>query len=529
MASRHTLRHRSIAGQAWLLCLGWWLLRNAKDRFPVNALPKDPHRAQRELLAASPLLAGLAAKHVEALVEASRVLEVAAGEELFRAGETIREAHLLFRGSLKRSSTVAEQAPTVVELIESPQLIGPGELFAGTRHTTTGTAISHCLLVAIDIRRLRQVVRQDHELSWRLIGELAHRQCALEGDASGHRIGLTGTRRTLDYLLELAGDRGGLAGETTVLLKASKKIIAARIGMTPESFSRSLRELSDSGVIVVDGRNVHIQRAALLDTATGDSTRRLSFARKPRGERASPARHLAPGALINACGRLRMLSQRMANAWGLIASGIAPSRARVRLRQLEAEFERMLARLAGSDLAPALADPLQAVANLWPAYREALLQAAADPADAPQLLAMSEELLSATDHLTGQAEQAASTPAGRTVNIAGRNRMLSQRIGKFFLFAPWTGGDDAIRPRIEACTREFEDNLAQLRQSGRELPELAAQLQEVAGQWQKFYGALAPDLSRSGRAAHVRVVMAEGDRLLRHVDTTVKLYERLVK
>jgi CRP-like cAMP-binding protein len=495
----------------------------------VKVPSTDPYRAQRQLLSGCPLFACLPAKHLEMLSQASRVLELVANEELFRAGTTIRAAHLLLRGSIKRSSAVTGQAPTIIELIESPQLLGPGELFAGTRHTSTATAISPCLLLAIDSQRLRQVVRQDSELSWRLLGDLARRQCALEDDASGHRTGLTGTQRTLDYLLELAGDPGGLAGETTVLLKAAKKTIAAHMGMTPESFSRSLRELSDNGVIVVDGRHVHIQRAALLDTATGDSTRRLSFSRKPRGERASPARSLAPGALINACGRLRMLSQRMAIAWGLLASDIAPSQARVRLRQLEGEFERILARLSAADLPPALSGHLQGVADLWPAYRATVIEAVADPADAPQLLAMSEDILAATDRLTGQAEQAARTPAGRTVNIAGRNRMLSQRIGKFFLFAHWSGGDAAIRPHIEACAQEFEDNLEQLRQSGRKQPELAAQLQEVASQWQKFHHALAPNLSRPGRAAHVRTVMAEGDRLLRHVDTTVKLYERLVK
>lgn len=494
----------------------------------MKSLPKDPCRAQRELLACSPLFAGLPSAHLDLLSEASRIHDLSANQELFRAGETIREAHLLLRGSLKRTSG-AEPAESVVELVDSPQLLGPGELFAGSRHATTCTAISQCLLVAIDIHRLRQVIHQDHELSWRLIQDLARRQCAIEGDTSGHRQGLVGTQRLLDYLLELAGERDALAGETTVLLKASKKTIAARIGMTPESLSRSLRELSDNGVIVVDGRKVHIQRAALLDTAAGDSTRRLSFSRKGRGERAAPSRRLSPGALINACGRLRMLSQRMAIAWGLIASGIGPSRAKVKLRQLELEFERVLGRLAKADLPPELADDLAAVGALWPAYCQALEPAPADPAEAPQLLALSEELLAATDRLTGRAETASRTPAGRSVNVAGRNRMLSQRIGKFFLFGHWAGGDAAIRPRIEACAAEFEDNLGQLLVSGQKLPELAAQLQEVAGQWRKFRSALSPDLSRPGRAAHVRVVIAEGDRLLRHVDTTVKLYERLVE
>jgi len=492
----------------------------------VNGLFKDPSRVQRNLLAASPLLAGLASSHLDALSESSRVLELAAGEELFRAGETIREAHLLFRGSVKRSTPTRKSAAgSLIELIETPQWISPGELFAGRRYHATCTTLSACLLVAIDIHRLRQAVRQDSELSWRLIEDLARRQCALEGDASSHLAGLTGTQRTLDYLLEQAGEQGALAGEKTVLLKASKKTIAARIGMTPESFSRSLRELRDNGLIVVDGRNVHIQRAALLDTASGDSSR-LSFDRKTRGERARPTRSLAPGPLVNACGKLRVLSQRLAIAWGLMASDIAPSRARLRLRQLDDEFAHILDQLAAVDLPPALADDLLAVANLWPAYRAALTPPA-DPVEATRLFALSEEVLAAADRLASEAGAASGAPDGITVNIAGRNRMLSQRIGKLFLFTPWQKDEAASEALIADSIREFEDNLASLRQSGCKLPELTAQLREVSLQWTRFCNTLLPDLARAGRAPHVRAVMLEGDRLLRHVDTAVKLYERL--
>ena len=37
------------------------------------------------------------------------------------------------------------------------------------------------------------------------------------------------------------------------------------------------------------------------------------------------------------------------------------------------------------------------------------------------------------------------------------------------------------------------------------------------------------DLSHAARTQHARLVMAEGERLLRGVDTTVKLFERLTK
>jgi len=145
------------------------------------------------------------------------------------------------------------------------------------------------------------------------------------------------------------------------------------------------------------------------------------------------------------------------------------------------------------------------------------------------MLALSEEILAVTDTLTGLAERLAATPGARYVNLAGRNRMLSQRISKLFLFRAWPACRDSALAQHEASCAEFESNLDALRQSGKDLPQLAAQLEEVAAQWQKFSRALEPSLRYLGKSHHARSIMAEGERLLRHVDTTVKLYERLSK
>lgn len=155
-----------------------------------------------------------------------------------------------------------------------------------------------------------------------------------------YHYGSTGTQRLLNYLIKLAGGHVAQAGETTVTLRTNKKNIA---GTTPESLSRSLRRLSDSGVIVVEGRNVHIQNAALLNTEAGKDAQRLTFTRKPKTVEGAPRKPLSPGVLVNLCGRPRVLSQRMAVTWALIGRKVAPTKARVKLRQLTAQFERALA------------------------------------------------------------------------------------------------------------------------------------------------------------------------------------------
>lgn len=493
----------------------------------MNARIDFPQRAQRELLSGSQLFAGLPPALLDELSIASRVVEGDAGSTIFQAGETIREACLLFNGSVTRSRIIPGGGNRVIELVESEQLLSLGEVFGATHHASTCVALTRVLLVAIDLRRLRDVVQQNHELSSRIISALARQQCASEAGVAGYHHGMTGAQRLLDYLLELGGNRTELAGETSVLLKANKKVIAARIGMTPESLSRNLRELSDSGVIIVDGRTIHIQNAALLDTVRGASRQRLSFYRKRKGEGGVSGRAPSAGALVNRCGRLRLFSQRMALTWGAIATNVASNTTKTRLRQFEKEFERNLAWLEQLDLAGDFLEKLNAIKPLWASYLQAMESEEAVAALAEKVFVLSEEMLVATDHLTVCATHLAGIPAAHYVNIAGRNRVLSQRISKFFLFREWGALHERIGDLLVASCQEFESNLQQLVHTGSEQPELAAQLRIVGSQWQKYIRAQCPDLAHARKTKHARLVLAEGERLLRCVDTAVKLFERL--
>lgn len=493
----------------------------------MNARLDIPHRAQRELLCGSQLFASLPLAVLDELSVASRVVEGNANQTIFRAGDPIREAHLLFNGSVTRSKIIPGGGSRVIELVQSEHLLSMGELFGATHYVSTCIGTTRTLLVAIDIRKLREVVQQNHELSCRIIKALARQQCASESGVAGYHHGMTGAQRLLDYLLELSGNRTELAGETTVQLKASKKMIAARIGMTPESLSRNLRELSDTGVIIVDGRHVHIQNAALLDTVGGASKQRLNFYRKRKGEGPLSAKTPSPGALVNHCGRLRLFSQRMALTWGAITANVASGATRTRLRQFEKEFERNLVWLEQLELDGGFPQKLNAIKPLWLSYRQAIGSEEATEDLVEKLFDLSEEMLVATDELTVCATHLAGIPAAYYVNIAGRNRLLSQRISKLFLFREWSSLQARIDELLVASSAEFESNLHQLVKTGSGQPELAAQLQIVASQWQKYIRALCPDLAHARKAKHAQVVLAEGERLLRCVDTAVKLFERL--
>ena len=488
----------------------------------------EPHgrrrSAQRDFLSRCALFSSLRAEQLDELAASGRILELPAHAVLHRPGEPLRQAFVLCSGSVLRYRLLAGEVRKVIELVHRPQLLAPGEVFGAREHESVCEVVAPAIVTVLDVRVLRRMVREDLGFSGRVVEALAHSLHAVEFDVAGHHAGLTGAQRILDYLVELAGGKLPLAGETTVELGAKKKIVAERTGMTPEAFSRSLRELADKGLIVVERNRIHIQNAALLDTNAGAASepRRLSFARKLRGREDG---ELSPGERINLAGRLRVLSQRLAIAWALAAHGIGATDARAQLRQLSAELERALARLQAIRMGAEPAALLAAVGRAWAPYRAAL---SPEESEAARTLETSEDFLAAADALTAYAERMGGLQSAHHVNVAGRNRMLSQRIVKLFLFADLATGCD-IAALIERSAAEFEANLAKLLRDGRALPEVVAQLDEVAKQWRRLLGALAPSVDRPRRSQQARLVTAEGKRLLRGVDTVVKLYERLTR
>ena len=217
----------------------------------------------------------------------------------------------------------------------------------------------------------------------------------------------------------------------------------------------------------------------------------------------------------------------MAVTWGAVAADVASAATLARLRQFEKEFERSLAWVEQLEVAGTLREKLSAIRPLWLSYREAMVGEAVSAASAERLFVLSEEMLAACDDLTACATHLAGIPAAHYVIMAGRNRVLPQRISKLFLFGEWSALHERIAALLAASCQEFENNLRQLAQTGSDQPELAAQLQVIASQWQKYLRALSQDLAHARRTKHARLVLAEGERLLRCVDTAVKLFERL--
>ncbi len=152
-------------------------------------------------------------------------------------------------------------------------------------------------------------------------------------------------------------------------------------------------------------------------------------------------------AAINVAGRQRMLTQKMTKEACLIALEVNVEVNRERLHETMALFETSLERLLEGDNARDLPPPpadfihaqLELLRLIWGEFRELVLAAAqgdraALRAIAEDSLVMLRETNAAVGMYVDVALLAGARDLGRVVNIAGRQRMLSQKMAKEALF-----------------------------------------------------------------------------------------------
>ncbi len=169
---------------------------------------------------------------------------------------------------------------------------------------------------------------------------------------------------------------------------------------------------------------------------------------------------------VNRSGQLRMLSQRLGKLFLLRLAGVPSDQSQAQFEDSVARVDANLAHLGKSLSLATYGDLLQQVVQAWSALKQVLL-GKSDQASTiayAQTDALADQLMQAAERLTSNLELASAAPPLRVLNLAGRQRMLSQRFAKYAVLAVLA--DAQLAQRCEADMAQakaaFEQSLTYL-------------------------------------------------------------------
>lgn len=218
------------------------------------------------------------------------IIEALKGAHLFEQGDKANYFYFLLEGQVKLSRLSPEGDEKIIEVITPGSTFAEALMFLKVRdYPVAAQALRDSRLIRIHMANYYSVVVQSVDTCLALLGDLSSRLRGLVNEIDNLTLH-NAACRVAGYLLTKVPDQG-LCYE----LDVPKLVLASRLAVKPETFSRILKQLSDDGLVRVKANQVRI-----LDL---EGLRLFSDSCAIRDGSLQASFHLPSGGLGKRCGK----------------------------------------------------------------------------------------------------------------------------------------------------------------------------------------------------------------------------------
>lgn len=207
------------------------------------------------------LFSELNAEQLEYVAKETQYLSVQRGHILFNRGDPAHGLFLQQTGQVKLAVTAPQGTEKIIGIIGPGESFGEAIIFLNRPFFpiyAQATTDSQVLLIPKAV--IFNLLDRDNTVARKMLAGLSLRNHQLVQDIESVAL-LTCTQRLIGYLLQISAEA---ADSSRIMLPASKTNIASLLNLTPETLSRTMLKLQQSGLIDVHGKEITIINVAGL-------------------------------------------------------------------------------------------------------------------------------------------------------------------------------------------------------------------------------------------------------------------------
>lgn len=194
----------------------------------------------------APLFASLPDDLADTLFQRATVYACKRGETLFIQGAVAEVVFVVLEGWVKLFRITPTGAEAIVGVFTRGRSFGEGVALQGDAYPVTAEAVTDGRLLQVRASILLDLMKERPELCLAMLSATfrhLHSLVAQVEQLKAH----TGAQRVAEFLLDLCTVD---TGSCTLKLPYDKTLIAGRLGMMPQSLSRSFNRLREIGVTI---------------------------------------------------------------------------------------------------------------------------------------------------------------------------------------------------------------------------------------------------------------------------------------
>ncbi|MDC9721002.1 MAG: Crp/Fnr family transcriptional regulator [Gammaproteobacteria bacterium] len=202
------------------------------------------------------LFTALSDQEKKELLHVSRCMELTSDENLFYQGAQANHFYLLVSGKINLYRLSPDGLSKVIEVIHPGQAFAEALMFIEKhQYPVSAVAIESSKVIVIPGNAYKNILLQSPQSALKLMGSMA--QKLHQRIREIENLTLQNTRHRLgNYLFGLVEDPAVLQAE--FYLPMEKRLIASKLGMQPETFSRVFKEMRDRNILSVQGKQVTV-------------------------------------------------------------------------------------------------------------------------------------------------------------------------------------------------------------------------------------------------------------------------------
>ena len=208
----------------------------------------------------APLFSGLFPEELERLLAHAKRRQLKAHEILFAEGDRADAFYFVVEGSVRLYRLSPQGDEKVIEILMAGQTFGEAVVFLGGHYPVYAATLSDAILVEIPTNDFVRILKANGEIALRMLAGISMRLHQLINDVQALTLETAGQRVAGYLLMQCPAD----AKAADVHIQVHKNVVASRLGVKPETFSRVLATLRDLGLISVAGNDIHIVDRARL-------------------------------------------------------------------------------------------------------------------------------------------------------------------------------------------------------------------------------------------------------------------------
>ncbi len=202
------------------------------------------------------LLGALEEAQIERMRHHTRKFALDPGEQLFEHGQPATRFYYVLSGKLVLKRISADGDEKIIEIVRPGQTFAEAIMFMGAQtYPVTAAAIEPAELLGFDSAAFKELLAESVDTCFLLMADMSMRLRRWINEVDGLTL-QNATCRVVNFLLYQVPE--GETSPVKVELPAPKHIIASRLSITPETFSRILRQLVDDELVSVAGQAVTV-------------------------------------------------------------------------------------------------------------------------------------------------------------------------------------------------------------------------------------------------------------------------------